>query len=456
MYKRQANTRAILTAPFTASGVTLTVNDNKDIGYVSGKGDYLLLGEMGDPKSEECYVNSAVTHGTSITIATGTLFSHEIHTPVTKIYERQIKIYGSSSSTAAGTLMDTINIRWGDFITEYTIPSTGTAYAYYYAAFYDGTTVGASSDYVAATGVSPLSASFIIASALLKAHGDVDGDLITNEWLLELLNDYQDEVTTYLYQDETGRRVIKDWSFEMFDDEISLAIAQNENKYAITGLANDLKYGNTNQSIIGIRMGSQPLQQIDIKDFDDIMKDTTRANVATATIAGDTSIVLDDTYEFADSGNLYIGSDICTYTGNAKSTATLTGIPSSGTGSISGVHAIGSAVWQGITPGMPEKYVIHDGYLMLDVPPDANWVGYKLKVRAFKKLARITSMSDVIEVPFPLLAKTYVGAHIEFRKGNTEDGSRMYGVFQNILAQMAGIDRTPVNDTYDYYNFGDV
>jgi hypothetical protein len=134
-------TRHYLRSSIAAGGTTLTVDDNNGL----EDNDWFILGEIGDGKTEDGDVNGAVTRGTSITITNTSSFAHDIDTPITKILERGIRIYGAATDGGAGTLItsvdaktasgrqlaDAIMIHWDKEYTEYTMISTDTAYAYY-------------------------------------------------------------------------------------------------------------------------------------------------------------------------------------------------------------------------------------------------------------------------------------------------------------------------------------
>jgi hypothetical protein len=458
-------TRTEVISPLTAAGTALSVADNNNF----NDDDWFVLGESGDYKSEECDVNGAVTRGTSMTITNTTKFSHEIHTPITKIYERGIKIYGAATDGGAGTLItsvdavttpiaDAVMIQWNQKYTEYTIQSTDTAYAYYFVKFTDGTTDSSASDYVLAAGLTYNTVESVVNGALMKVNAKIDPEadgLITREWLLQVANDFQDEVTTYEMTTPDGNKISKDWSFEVFEDETSLAITENENKYALSGLSETLKYDDSKEGILSVRIGTDVLDYIDINEYEAIMEGNIRTNVATATVAGDTSIVLDDTYELSESGTIYVGEDAVTYTTNTETTATLSGIPASGTGAITAVHAVGAAVWQNITSGTPSSFTIFNGNIMFPKPPDSDIAGYKIKVKGLKKLDRLTDFTDVFTIPFTFLAKIYIAAQIEYRKNNETNGDRLMQEFMQKLNNQALKDKSQNLQSMTYYNFGE-
>jgi hypothetical protein len=449
-------TRNYLISAIAAGGTTATVSDNNGF----ARYDWFILGETGDSKTEECDVSSAVARGTSITITDTTKFAHELNAPITRILERAIKIYGAATDGGTGTLIasidtittpiaDAFNIQWDKPYTEYTLISTDTAYNYYYCKFTDGTTDSVASDYVASSGLVYNSVSEIVSGALNEVNAEIDGKMITREWLLRVMNDWQEEVTHFVTQDG----ISKDWSWEIFEDTSSLVIVANTHKYALSGLSEDLKYDDNERGLINVRFGSRPLKYIDITSYDQYMEGRVSDSLESGCVAGETTITLVDSSEFGESGSVYLGSETLTYTANAQSTGILSGIPASGTGSIAESHSAGDPVWQGASPSLPTKYTIFDGYILLDVPPDATYAYYKLKVRGLKKLSRLTSFSSVTDIPFTYLAKYFVASKIEAKKGNTNSADRLYTIYLNKLEIEALKDPLQTTEQTTYYDF---
>ncbi len=389
-------------------------------------------------------ISAAVTRGTSLTITNTTFFSHEIDTPVTRLTERQVKIYGHTVSTGTGTLLATMNIQWDKPFTEYN--NSGTQYAYYYVAFYDGTTVGTSSDYVASTGLAYTTAQEMIQASLDVTNTEMGGK-ISKEFLMRELNNWQDAVTHFT--DENG--ILKDWDFEMVYNETSLALTENEYKYLLSGLTYTPKYSNTIQAIQAVKIGNNPLDYIDIDEFDEETESWVQTTLASNSLAAATSITLTDSYEFAEAGTVYIGADTISYTANTETTGVLSGC----TGT-SDAHTAGDAVWQNVTPGLPEKYTIDAGYIKLNVPVDTDYVGYKLKVRYLKKLTRLSDFSDITEIPFTYTAQTFLSSKIEARKGNLDEAKRWMDDFRLQLLSESKSNKAPVMESQTYYDFEEI
>src|SRR3990167_1060403 len=445
-----------MTAPLTAAGTSLTVRDNNGL----TDDDWFILGTVGNAKTEECDVNGTVTRGTALTITNTTKFSHEIDTSITKILERGIKIYGASTDGGSGTLIasvdaittpiaDAISIQWDKEYTEYTLISTDTAYSFYYVVFTDGTTSSSASDYIASSGVPYNTGKAIAESALKLVRAEVDGSLITWEWLLEKVNDFQDATTNYVLPDGT----MKDWPFEIVEDVTSITTTLNQNSYAVSSLSTNLKYPDSFQGIIQVKVGSEIMEYMDLDAYEDEYNGIAKTTVSTAASAGNTTLVLTDSYEFGESGTAYVGIDTITYTGNTESTGTLTGIPASGIGSITTTQAVGTVVWQGVKPATPSKYTLLNGNILLDIPIDSDTAGKKIKVKYYGVVPRVDSLSDTLPMPFTYIAKYYIGAEIEYRKKNMENGDRLTARFVSELQKQAQKQLTHMPEMQDYYTY---
>lgn len=451
--------RTRVASPHTAAGTALVVADN----HRFADDDWFIVGEVGNAKTEECDVNGTVTRGTAITITNTTKFDHEVDSPVTKIFERGFKIYGAATDGGAGTLIasidaiaattnqlaDAVMIQWNRNYSEYTLISTDTTYSYYYVQFTDGTTSSTASDYVAAAGPAYNSALTLITSALREVKADVDGSLITWEWLLDVFNDWQDEVTHFVTSDGYS----KDWSFEITEDTSSLTTVQNTEEYSLSSLASEMKYPDSDQGVIQVKVGSNEVEAGDLDEIEAGYDGVARTEVATQASAADTTLVCDDTYEFTESGTIYAGAQTLTYTGNTEASATFTGIPASGTGSITSTIAVDTVVWQGISPGQPEKYTVFNGNIKFDVPVDSDNANLKIKLKYLYKIARLTSLVETTVVTIPHTAKYFIGSKIEKRKGNDTQADSLFSMFRDQVEREARKDRVQVTDQTEYYTF---
>lgn len=451
-----------LSAPQAAGTTAMTVRDNNNF----ANADYGIIGAIGDNQTEEFKVNGAVTAGTALTIANTTVFAHELDAPVTKIRERGMKIYGSATDGGTGTLItsvdaistpiaDTVNIQWGKPFTEYTLLSTDTAYTYYYVVFTDGTTDSSKSAYVAATGYGATTVANIIEKSLDTADQQIDNYKFTWDMLVRWVQDWQDAVTQFAYQDPTsGKLTRKDWNFEFVtsNDYTEILVVQNEDQYDMSQF--DLKYQDSARAIVDLRIGSsQPLKYIETSEFDTLFEDQYRTTTSGALAVGDTTINVVSTAGFSTSGSLNIRDQIVTYTG--KTTTTFTGVPASGTGSITAIVASGAAVWHGNSQGVPKKFTITNNVLKFDVPPDATTAGKSLNMKFYIKIPRITKASDTTLIPFINTATPYITYKIEERKKNYDVADRYKVQFRDMMIENAQNDNVPMPQSYQVFEYAD-
>lgn len=427
-------TKTSVNSPFTAADTNLSVKDNNNI----ENGDFLLLGELNGSGTEEAEVNNTVSRGNDVPIKSNTNFDHDIDTLVTNILERQIKIYSASTDGGSGSLLTTIDIDWSSQFTEYTVSSQDN---FYFVKFSDGTTDGPKSDYIPASGLPDDAAGSIIFDAL----DDIDesiGDEITFDMMLSWINEFQTDVI-----DE------KDWGFDMIEDISSLEITQNEIEYDLANLTYTPKYTDSRQAIHSVRIGSNIVEFKDVHEIEEAYEGTHQSRLDGSISAGDTEIKLDDVSEFNSSGTVKIEAETIEYGSVDDANNKLTGIPSSGSGSISNSHDDNTIVWQGVNVGLPEVYTIYDGKMILGKAPDSDYDGWALKLRYFKEPARVQTVQDTLDVPFIDAAPKFVASRVEMRKGNNDKASNILQVYEDKIGKKKERHKTPVTSTQEYWSF---
>lgn len=444
--------RTYLGAQIAAAGTSMSVLDNN--GFADD--DWFIIGEPGDEKTEECDVNGAVTLGTAITVTNTLKFAHEVDAPVNRIWERKILIYGASSDGGSLTaIVDTgaaLSIQWDKPYTEYVLKTTDTAYAYYVVKFYDGTTSSSASDYVISSGLASNTAYKIIEAALQNTGAKVvETGEITWPFLINAVQEWQDYVTQWI-DPVTG--IKKDWSFEFIDDTTSLDFITYENRYAISSLTYEMKYGETKQSILNIIAGKYPTKYVPIDNFDRMLDGKIYAQTSGSNAAGATSLVLDEAGMFdTDGGTVYCYGQTITYTGISSNT--LTGVPAAGTGAITTTIPTGATCWQTSFFGRPMYWSVYNGNIVFVNPPDSSYSGWPIKLRYIKKLTRITEVTDTTEIPFFNTAQYYVSYKIEMKRGNAANLAQYKTLCDQGILANAKSDKSYTTEVYKSYNFGD-
>lgn len=137
-----------------------------------------------------------------------------------------------------------------------------------------------------------------------------------------------------------------------------------------TTMPTDAYDSETNKSIIALRVGTdKKLQYLSPGDMDNQMGDVAYTPVRTQAVAAQVTLNITNSYDFADSGtvHVYIANVLysITYTGVTRSATAgvLTGIPASGTGSISVTIPVDTTVWQNEVEGIPVYFTVRNGVI---------------------------------------------------------------------------------------------
>jgi hypothetical protein len=284
--------------------------------------------------------------------------------------------------------------------------------------------------------------------ALYLTNAKIDDNKITQDFLITAANECQMAITQFMYQDpRSGRLVQMDWDFEVaFSD--SLTVSTNELAYSLSSIY--LKYPYSDKGIIDVRIGDNDLlKPTTIDMWDKMMIDVHTTQLSAEATAGATSITVDSTITFGDSGTIYLGGDTLTYTGTTSTT--FTGIPASGTGAITETHAVDSNIWQNVGPGFPDYYVIDREYLKFSQPVDSDYDGYPIKIRFYKKLTALSELSDTTSVNFYNVFPLFIAGRIEERKGSLDRAKYYFDQFKEQVLSNALTQRVPSADVGSYW-----
>jgi len=356
-----------LTAQGTAAASTLTVKSIVNFAI----NQILLIGELGAEDSEVIKTHaSTAPSGTTITLASSLVFTHPVYTKVTVLLYDQVEI--SHSTDEAGTTKtlltttlgsglvaitgDSLTVRWDD--TQF---SSG-----YYWRRYKNSINAEFSDYTGPIPYSGFEANTvgdIIAKALKRCHLKGFSDFVDYQFCLDEIN----ECLRFI----AGK--LKRWSKLQEFDYILGQTARGTYRYSLPSNINE---NENNKSILNVRIGKDIT--LKFKGFDqwtdDIMSGVVHTQVRTVASAGDTTLAIDNSYDFSDSGsvNIYISGTLytLTYTGVTRSATAgvLTGIPASGTGAITVTIPVDTDIWYGESEGKPEYYTVYGNYVYIQLP----------------------------------------------------------------------------------------
>lgn len=163
----------------------------------------------------------------------------------------------------------------------------------------------------------------------------------------------------------------------------------------------------TNKSVLQVRIGTalKPLIPLDEKEFDNQMQEVAHTPLRTQATAGQTTLEIDNSYDFSDDGsvNIYTSNavDAITYTGVTRSATAgvLTGVPASGAGAIGATHAVDVNVWQEEVEGQPRYFNVRSGRMRYWPLCDSTWQDKNVFMDFNSEVTKVDSESDTIDAP---------------------------------------------------------
>lgn len=390
------NTELVRGRPFTyliAEGTTgagtITVENIIDF----AKNQILQIGETGDEISEIIKIHSTIDPvGTTITLASNLV---KTHSPYTKIYillYDQIEFSHSLTETGDKTEITTKNITPDRLETSYDEDTYSSGY--YFTRFKNTITpsYSAYSDAIPFAGLAKNTVSFAINWALKR-----------NKMLGFTENiDYQfciDDVNSCL-QFITGK--LKGWTKLLKLDYIAGQTTRGIHKIT---LPSDIWESKGMKSILGVRIGTATdLNPISMPEMEKEMEGVIVTQVRTQAVAGQTTLNIDNSYDFEDSGsvNIYISGVLytLTYTGVTRSATAgiLTGIPASGTGAITLTIPVDTNVWYGEEEGELEDFTVDsDGNLVFWPFADASYDNLNIYMDYWTGPTSVDSDADTLD-----------------------------------------------------------
>jgi len=195
---------------------------------------------------------------------------------------------------------------------------------------------------------------------------------------------------------------LKRWSRYLVADHV---LGQTARGVFDAALPSDIYDNETNKSILQVRVGTaeHSLIPLDEKEFDAEMQGVVHTQVRTEASATDTTLEVDNSYDFDDDGtvNIYTSTaaDAITYTGVTRSATAgvLTGVPASGSGAIGATHAVDTNVWQGESEGEPWYFNVRNGRLRYWPLPGSTWVNKNIFLDYNEEVTKVDSESDTID-----------------------------------------------------------
>lgn len=364
-------------------------------------GNMLFIGQIGEERTEVSRVHvSTAPSGSTITLNANTGFRHENGTPVYYSDYDQVEFSRATTATGSKTVLATSTITPDQMDTIYDDTTNTTGFGFTRFKNSAGSTFSSYSDAIPYAGYEVDAATTIFDRALSVASAKVN-PLLRYEDLLKFLNDFIAFANSKCIR----------WS--------EMKVLNTELKTIATGdweiaLPSNIAKASDPSSIIQIHVrGYAPMTYLSQDRWNIVASDLIYSTLTTAITTGSTSIVLTNSYQYADSGSIEIEGDSIQYTGNTRSTGTLTGV----TG-ITASHAAATYALQGNSDAEPIWYTVSSsGYIRVFPVCGANVNNRVMYIDYYKKIPTVDTIGDRLGLSDVQPAIDYVAYRIKKHMG---------------------------------------
>lgn len=370
-----------------AGASTITVYSTTDFAI----NKILMIGELGSEGTEivKTHVSTAPS-GFTVTLSAAIVKSHPKDTAVYIIPFDQIELSNATTETGTKNVLSgtpkNINPENPEIRFEDNTYSSG-----FYFSRYKNSILSTFSDYsdpIPFEGYSANTIGYIISNSMTEL-GKTYNDSLTFEVLVQRINACLKFI----------KGKLKRWSNSQEFDYVVGQLNRGENRIALPTTYYDK---NSNKSMLAVRIGSgEDLTYKDKREFNDMMKDVVHTQVATQQTTGGTTLVLDSTDDLSltnGSVDVFVNNVLytITYTTNTKSTNTLSGIPVSGTGSITVTIPVDSNVWFNESESGVMYFSIWDGYIYFYGLVESTNYGKNIIADFYNDIVDVDSETDII------------------------------------------------------------
>jgi len=319
--------RTHMTAAAAAGATALTVVNNQPF----ANNDYLLIGRIGEEKTEIVKIGAAVTAGSALTIG-ALVFSHDIDTPVTKIDFNQVQFYRGTTTVAAdsSSLAAAKAIDPSEIFTFYEDTANTTGYAF--IRFYNVQTTTYSSysspiAYAEKIGYSDKALRMIRKKVrrLIKQvdpqNSDYADDEIDEEINLAQKEVSHDRMWSFYEKTKSFSSVANQFEYDLASDVFALFDAMFDTQPLIVTDRHRMNRLRWDSDVTGdpTHIGMWARKAI-IYPYKSSGADTTTLNGALNATA--TTITVVSTASFPTQGRIIIDSEVISYTGKTATTFT--------------------------------------------------------------------------------------------------------------------------------------
>jgi hypothetical protein len=423
-----------ISADLAAASATLTVA-NID-GFAIKQ--YIIINPWKENAEIVTTHSSTAPTGSTITLAANTVYAHYTGEKIYRIEFNQVEISHSVTLAGTKTVLATSALQSDQPILKY-LDTTYTS-GFYHARFkdsvntvysgysqgveygvWDKSTVG----YIIDRAMSDMEVSFTEKLTLLDCYA----------WLNEGIQFIQGK--------------LKRWSEHFSYNAIIGQITRGTN---VVSMPTDAYDRETNKSLLHLRVGTnKDLVFLDPDLFDAQMEDVAVTQVTTEAVAGQTTLEIDNSYDFEESGtvNFYKSGTkySVTYTGVTRSATAgiLTGVPASGDGSISVTITVDTYIWQNEDEGIPQWFTVRNSNIEFYPLADGNEDNANLYADYAKVATSVDEDDDVIDFQRYDMLNSYLRFRIKMKTRNNGDMDLNDGHWAMFKEKLNDAIRTMVN-----------
>lgn len=424
-------------------GTAMTVKSQK--GFHATTNQPIIIGELGR-ETTELVESTTSSSPSTITLASTSIFAHNAGDPVYLIKFNQIEfsraatLTGTKSTLTANSGLYSIQPDKIEFILDETEFTSG----FYFVRFKEsvGGTFSDYSDGIQIGTWTRNSVGYIIDRALSNLELALSEKITLwdcYEWINNGLTHIQGKL----------KRWPEHYSY-------NAVLGQTSRGTNLVAMPTDAYDTETNKSLIAVRIGdNDKLTYLDPVLFDAQLGATKMTQVTTQASANDTTLAIDNSYDFADSGsvNVFISGTKhnITYTGVTRSATAgvLTGVPASGTGSITVTIPVDTYVWQDETEGIPEWFTVRNGNLEWWPLTDANEDNQNIYGDYSKVVTKVDTDGDTIDLQRADMIQSYLTWRIKMKAKNDGELDIKDGYYNEFRERLSDAIRTlPSNNRF--------
>lgn len=419
-----------LTAEGTSAATTLTVKNILGLAI----NQILLIEDIGGENAEIVLTHaSSAPTGTTVTLASALVKTHPVNSRVRVILFNQIELKRGTTNVAASasalTVATTTNtnppsslgsglVAVDPTLRIQAVNTVEHTSGFYFARYYDSihTAFSAYTDALAYGGWAKGTVGAMVDKSLR------DNKLTLSDALTR--QDCYDWITECLTEiDGKQLRWSEHYSFNTIIGQITSGVA-------LLAMPTDAYDTESNKSILpnGLRLGDDSaLDYLDPEEFDEKLGEQLSTTNRTQTSIGATSITLTNSYDFAASGSVVFWVSgvryTATYTGVTRSdsaggTGALTGVPATGTGSVSVIIPAGTYIYQNPKEGTPLYFTVRNSNIEITPIPDSTNNNVNAYLDYAKVVTAVDSDGDTIDFRRYDIVEPYLSFRLKMKAYN--------------------------------------